>query len=179
MEHWKPNFSFSVWMLKYPWHCWSSQRWSVFLFSEAIMFWLEFQLILLSWPEACKAGLCPRVFGTFSFPADWNAGWVGFQHPCTSSCILWCSSYGEPELTNKHVTPCIIPCAAVLEYFFLKCRRIKLSSPFFSLFLALNRVPDPLRQLKMKRTSAQWLSTPLTWERHSRSWMNCGGTLLT
>lgn len=31
------------------------------------MFWLEFQLILLSWPEACKAGLCPEVFGTFSF----------------------------------------------------------------------------------------------------------------
>lgn len=31
------------------------------------MFWLEFQLILLSWPEARKAELCPRVFGTFSF----------------------------------------------------------------------------------------------------------------
>lgn len=31
------------------------------------MFWLEFQLILLSWPEACKTGLCPQVFGAFFF----------------------------------------------------------------------------------------------------------------
>lgn len=31
------------------------------------MFWLEFQLTLLFWPEVCKTGLCPQVFGTFFF----------------------------------------------------------------------------------------------------------------
>ena len=41
------------------------------------MFWLEFQLTLLSWPEACKAGLCPQVFGTFSFSSLLTEMWAG------------------------------------------------------------------------------------------------------
>lgn len=40
------------------------------------MFWLEFQLILLSWPEAHKAEFCPRVFGTFSFSSLLAEKWA-------------------------------------------------------------------------------------------------------
>lgn len=40
------------------------------------MFWLEFQLILLSWPEAYKTGLCPQVFGTFFFSSLLSEMWA-------------------------------------------------------------------------------------------------------
>lgn len=39
------------------------------------MFWIEFQLTLLSWTAACETGLCPRVFGT-SFSSLLIEMWV-------------------------------------------------------------------------------------------------------
>ena len=148
--------------------------------------WGNYVLAWISTYTALLAGslwgwaLCSSVWHFFLFsPADWDVGWAGFQHPRRSSCTLWCSSYSEPELTNKRASNSMhdAPCCSFM--ILLKYHWIKLSVPFFSLFLALSRVPAPLRQLKMKRTSARWQSTPLTWERRSRSWMNYGGTLLT
>lgn len=126
--------------------------------------------------------LSSSVWHLFTFfPADWNVGWLAFN--IHAEVAAFCDALRVANvigLTNVQViTPCVMPCAAVLGYFFFcVCHWIKLSTSFLSLFSALSRVPDPLRQLRMKRSSAQWQSTPLTWERRSRSWTNYGGTLL-
>lgn len=42
------------------------------------MFWLEYQLIPLSWTAAYKTGLCPRAFGTFSLSSLLIEMWAGW-----------------------------------------------------------------------------------------------------
>lgn len=81
------------------------------------MFWLEFQLILLSWPEACKAGLCPQVFGTFSFSLLLTEMWAGLAFNIHAEVAAFFDALhmgNLSRLTNMPVTPCIIPCATDL-----------------------------------------------------------------
>lgn len=52
-----------------------------------------------------------------------------------------------------------------------------LSPPTLFLFTASSRAPNPYYSLgMMRRTRGRSLSTLPTWGRHSRLWMNCGGT---
>lgn len=81
------------------------------------MFWLEFQLILLSWPEACEAGLCPQVFGTFSFSSLLTEMWAGLAFNIHAEVAAFCDTLhmvNLTRLTNMRVTPCTMTCAAVL-----------------------------------------------------------------
>lgn len=142
------NFPFSVWMLKYLWYSCSSQRWNLCLFSEAIMFWLEFQFILLSWPGACEAELCPQVLGTFSFSSlltELCAGLAVNSHAAVLRFVMlfiW-GTLNQP--TNTQITPHMIPFALLLgcfksDYFpFPECHPVKLSTPLFVLVSSIKQ----------------------------------------
>jgi len=56
------------------------------------MFWLEFQLILLSWPAACEAGLCAQVFGTFSFSPLLTEMWAGLAFSIHAEVAALCDA---------------------------------------------------------------------------------------
>lgn len=82
------------------------------------MFWLEFWLTLLSWPEACKAGLCPQVFGTFSFPSLLTEMWGGLAFHIHAEVTAFCDALCMMNLSQITV-PNTLCCSFMM--LFLKC----------------------------------------------------------
>lgn len=183
MERWRLNFFFSVLMLKKIHGTLVVPSAEIYFYSvRQLCSGLNFNLYCFPGLKPVRLGFVLRYLALFSFLPCWLK-WAELAFNVHAEVAAFFDVLHVENLnwlTDLWVTLCLIPCTAVLGCLFFKMPLNQTFCSFFlSLFLALSRVPVPLRQLKMKRTNVQWQSTPLTWEKLSRSWMNYGGTLLT
>lgn len=90
--------------------------------------------------------LSSSVWHLFTFfPADWNVGWLAFNiHAEVAAFYDALRVANVIGLTNVQViTPCVMPCAAVLEYFFFLC--VSLNQTFYFFFVPVFSIKQSSR----------------------------------